>query len=355
MFRIVLPLLVFVSACSSNETQEVKNKKQVVAQSRHEIERPIITTHEKKGVNKSEEESKTNKEESNVALNDKAIQKTVEHIPKETPKEKKKLTSDVSLIDKQTNKQIKQKTLEKDIKKEVLSPKTDVVKEELSVEKQVKEKPTVKVDYSIWDNLLRKYVSSNGKVNYKGLQQDKTKLLSFLTVLSSNAPNSTWSKPEKLAYWINVYNAFTVKLIVDNYPLKSITDLDKPWDKKFIKIVDNSYSLGDVENNILRKMGEPRIHFAINCASVSCPNLLNAAYTPEKLDNQLSASTKTFLLDKSKNRIMENPMQLSKLFEWYKGDFEGGNVIKFINNQLNESIDESTPIEFLEYNWALNE
>ena len=176
-----------------------------------------------------------------------------------------------------------------------------------------------------------------------------------MTVLSSNAPNSTWSKPEKLAYWINVYNAFTVKLIVDNYPLKSITDLDKPWDKKFIKIVDNSYSLGDVENNILRKMGEPRIHFAINCASVSCPNLLNAAYTPEKLDNQLSASTKTFLLDKSKNRIMENPMQLSKLFEWYKGDFEGGNVIKFINNQLNESIDESTPIEFLEYNWALNE
>lgn len=351
MFRIVLPLLVFVSACSSNETQEVQNKKQVVTQARHEIEHPVINTHEKNDVKKSEEE---NKEVSNVALKDEAVQKTVEHISEETPKEKKQVASEVSLVDKQP----KEKTLEKDIKKEVLPPKTDVIKEELVVEKQVKEIQeiqAVKVDYSIWDNLLRKYVSSNGKVNYKGLQQDKSKLIAFLTILSSNAPNSTWSKPEKLAYWINVYNAFTVKLIVDNYPLKSITDLDKPWDKKFIKIGNTSYSLGDVENNILRKMGEPRIHFAINCASVSCPNLLNTAYIPQKLEKQLSTSTKTFLLDKSKNRIAENPMQLSKLFEWYKGDFEGGNVIKFINKQLNQSIDESTPIKYLEYNWGLNE
>jgi hypothetical protein len=222
-------------------------------------------------------------------------------------------------------------------------------------EEVVSEVTLVGIDHSIWDELLKKNVSATGKVNYKGFKADKKELENYLSLLKSNSPSSNWSRNEKLAYWINVYNAFTVKLIVDNYPLKSITDLDKPWDKKLIEIDGKSYSLGEVENNILRKMGESRIHFAINCASFSCPQLLNEAFTADKLETQLRDVTKSFLNDQTKNDLTDGHLKVSKLFEWYAADFSNGNIIAYINKHSSKTFKTDSKISYLEYNWNLNE
>ena len=117
------------------------------------------------------------------------------------------------------------------------------------------------IDHKQWDGLLQKYVSKNGKVNYKGFKKDGKALQVYLDNLSKNTPQRSWSKNATLAYWINAYNAFTVKLIIDNYPVKSIKDIKDPWDKEFFILGSKKYSLGEIEHKILRKMNEPRIHF----------------------------------------------------------------------------------------------
>lgn len=211
------------------------------------------------------------------------------------------------------------------------------------------------VDHSVWNELLKKHVSISGKVNYKGFKADKAKLVKYTSYLQSKEPTTEWSRNEKLAYWINVYNAFTVKLIVDNYPTKSIMKIDKAWDKKLITVGSKNYSLGEVENNILRKMRESRIHFAINCASVSCPKLLNEAFTPEKLSSQLKIVTKQFFVDVTKNQISPNSVKVSKLFEWYAKDFSNGDIIAYINKYSGKKVSTSAKISYLEYNWNLNE
>jgi hypothetical protein len=212
-----------------------------------------------------------------------------------------------------------------------------------------------KIDHLAWDALVRKNVGSNGKVSYKGFKSSATELNNYLAELSKEAPGSDWSKNEKLAFWINAYNAFTVKLIVDNYPLKSITDLSKPWDTKNINIAGKMYSLGGIENDILRKMNEPRIHFAINCASVSCPNLLNKAFLADKMSSQLALVTNSFFADGTKNDFSSKTIKISKLFDWYSVDFAKGDVIKYINSNRTEQLSDKTKISYLEYDWSLNE
>ena len=217
-----------------------------------------------------------------------------------------------------------------------------------------------------WTALLQKNVSINGKVNYKAMKADKVKLYEYLAILSKQKPGSNWSKNEKLAFWINAYNAFTVKLIIDNYPLKSIKDLNPTlsiifvntvWDKKIFSIGGKKMSLNNIEHSILRKMNEPRIHFTIVCASVSCPNLLNTAYQADIVDKQLNQAAIHFLSDKSKNIIDKSKPQLSKIFDWFGGDFKvnGRSTIDFINQFTAIQIDKNADIGYLTYNWNLNE
>ena len=212
------------------------------------------------------------------------------------------------------------------------------------------------LDHNIWDRLLNSFVDDNGNVNYIGFKKESGTLNRYLEQLGSNTVNEDWSREKKLTYYINLYNAATVKLILDNYPLASITDIPKPWDKKCIKYGGELISLGEIEHKILRKMNEPRIHFAINCASFSCPKLLNAAYTEDKLDKQLDMAAKDFINDPSRNIISENKVQLSRIFKWYKKDFEkNGSLISYLNQYLKSSISPDTKIEYIKYNWSLNE
>ena len=213
--------------------------------------------------------------------------------------------------------------------------------------------------HQLWDELLQKHVSNVGIVNYKSFKTDHKKLLDYIYVLSLLYKSDNFqslSKEEKLAYWINAYNAMTVDLILRNYPVKSIKEIKDPWKQRLWKLTDIDYNLGEIEHQILRKMNEPRIHFAIVCASVSCPKLQNKAFTASKLDEQLTNATREFLSDTSKNSIAQNNLELSKIFQWFSKDFkQNGSLIHFLNQYSNIKISEKAKIKFKDYNWNLNE
>jgi hypothetical protein len=210
-------------------------------------------------------------------------------------------------------------------------------------------------DYSQLDSFLGKYVSLQGNVYYKSISSDV--LNPILNQFVKSSPKETWTKEEKLSYWINAYNIFTIKLISDNYPVKSIKDIKQPWDKKFIPIDGKLLSLNQIEHDIIRKMNEPRIHFALVCAAVSCPKLYNKAFIPENLDKDLTKLTKEFLEDTIKNSIAEEHVEISKIFQWFTGDFKTKelSLIDFLNLYTDIQISAKAKVKFKEYNWSLNE
>ena len=213
-----------------------------------------------------------------------------------------------------------------------------------------------KPNHDAWNDLLKKHVSADGKVNYKGFKQDMPALESYLGDLTRNPIQNDWSRPEKMAYWINAYNAFTIKLILDNYPLKSIIALDngKTWDIKRIQLGEKTYSLNGIENDILRpQYKDARIHFAVNCAAKSCPPLLNRAWTGDNLSKYLDQQAKAFINNSKYNKISADAVQISKIFEWYAADF--GDIIAYLNKYSNVKINPAATITYLEYDWALNE
>ncbi|WP_010182691.1 DUF547 domain-containing protein [Aquimarina agarilytica] len=217
-------------------------------------------------------------------------------------------------------------------------------------------KQTSKVNYQIWSTLLKKNVSATGKVNYKGFQNDIKKFNEFLRLLSNTRIDGTWSESDKISYWINVYNAFTVKLIVNNYPVSSIKNITNPWKQKFFIINGKSMNLSQVEHEILRNFNEPRIHFAINCASASCPRLIQIPYTSENLERLLERQTTEFINDPFYNTITDYTVNVSKLFDWYKKDFKAksGTVINFINQYSKVNINKQKERGYKSYDWSIN-
>ena len=211
-------------------------------------------------------------------------------------------------------------------------------------------------DHAIFNALLKKYVSESGNVNYEGLKAESKTLQRYIDLLKLHQPNDDWTKNDKLAYWINAYNALTIDLILRNYPTKSIKDIKDPWDQRLWKLGDTWQNLNDIEHKILRKMNEPRIHFAIVCASVSCPKLQNTAFTASNLDAQLTNATKEFLADTSKNELSKDNIKISKIFKWFKKDFEqDGSLIDFLNQYSDITISESAKKSYTDYNWNLND
>ncbi|WP_299186366.1 DUF547 domain-containing protein [uncultured Psychrobacter sp.] len=239
-------------------------------------------------------------------------------------------------------------------------------------------------NHSSWDSLLGKHVTmTNGgkasRVNYAGMKADKAKLDSYLAATSnvSQSEFNGWSKDEQLAFLINVYNAGTVDLVLTKYPnIKSIKDIGgifgSPWKQDFVNVLGKKRSLDDIEHNLIRGSGrynEPRIHFAVNCASIGCPALLNDAYTGSKLDKQLEQVTSKFLADSSRNRLQGNTLEVSPIFKWYKEDFETSwrgtkNLEGFLGRYssslgLNKSQaadlkSGKTKISYTDYDWKLN-
>lgn len=221
--------------------------------------------------------------------------------------------------------------------------------------------------HEAFSQLLKAHVRENGNVDYPGFIKDSVKLNGYLRLLSEHPPQKTWTRNEQMAFWINAYNAFTIKLITQYYPLKSIKDIgssiqipfvNTPWDIKFITIGKSRYDLNNIEHGILRKrFDDPRIHMVLVCASKSCPVLMNEAYDPARLDTQLTNQTKVFLEDPSRNQVSARQPKLSMIFNWYAMDFnKGENTVRnFVNRHTTTKIHDEAKISYLDYDWGLNE
>lgn len=229
-------------------------------------------------------------------------------------------------------------------------------------------------DFSSWDSLLKKYVAPkaiNGvklqAVDYKRLGKDQayTKLIKDLEQASLS---DLKTREEKLTFWINVYNIMAAKMVLDHYPVKSIKDAGSlftaVWEKEVGVVAGKKRTLNEIEHEILRKMGEPRIHVAIVCASVSCPDLRGEAYTADKLDDQLNDQLKLFLVNAEKGLRVDTKkghVYLSSIFKWFKEDFESkGGVRKYLAPYAPETTKASLKnsklsVYYLDYDWDLNE
>ncbi len=228
-------------------------------------------------------------------------------------------------------------------------------------------------EHTAWSSLLLKYVH-DGLVDYQGLnRQGVAELNNYLATLSSvcTADERAATRDERRAFWINAYNAYTVKLILDHYPVRSIRSIgwlpQAAFKKKFIPMPglgNGNLSLDEIENDILRKqLGEPRIHFAIVCASKSCPKLRSQAYRADALSLQLDQAARDFIQDSSKNRYdaARRTFYASSIFKWFRGDFERakGSLAAFIGQYAQPDVatalkQDDVRIEFLDYDWSLN-
>lgn len=221
--------------------------------------------------------------------------------------------------------------------------------------------------HSIWSELLGKYVHA-GVVDYQGLKKEEKLLDEYLALLDSTDPYQL-PEPERLAFYINAYNAYTVKLILKNFknglPVKSIKDLgglfSGPWDIKFCRIGGKLYTLDNIEHDIIRPIfKEPRVHFAVNCASQSCPPLISEAYVGSRIDEQLQTNTVKFINNKEFNRLDGSTLYVSKIFKWFSEDFNDDIVAFFrqyakgnMQSKLQE-LGDAVTVKYLDYDWSLN-
>jgi hypothetical protein len=238
--------------------------------------------------------------------------------------------------------------------------------------------------HDVWHTLVSENVLAikhghSTEVDYAAMQAQRGRLKTYLDALTSVTQNEfdTWEKPKQLAFLINAYNAWTVELILTKYPhLKSIKDLghflNSPWSKAFIPLLGKTRSLDDIEHDLIRgsgKYNDPRIHFAVNCASIGCPALRAEAYTAADLDAQLQAQTIRFLSDNTRNKVQGNTLSISSIFKWYGDDFALGfrgsnsvgefilqypDALKLLPAQQTALKNETMRIKFLDYNWDLN-
>ncbi len=236
--------------------------------------------------------------------------------------------------------------------------------------------------YATWDGLVKAHVkwlpdNKQSRVDYSGFAKDRAELKKVLDALSAvpKAEFDAWSKDQRMAYLINAYNAFTVEVILTKYPdIKSIKELGSfnrgPWKNEFFTLLGQKHHLDWIEHEELRpKYADPRVHAAVNCASIGCPALRNEAFTAAKLDAQLEDGMMRFMGDRTRNRVAQGKLQVNSIFKWFKEDFEKGqkgfskleDVFAKYATQLSDKPEEqaalkakSLPVSYLDYDWSLN-
>ena len=220
------------------------------------------------------------------------------------------------------------------------------------------------VDHRLYGALLKKYVH-HGVVNYQGFKNEEKLLDHYLKVLE-NTETKILSRHEQFAFYINAYNAWTIKFILSGYPgITSIKDLGSifrsPWKKKICRIDGTVITLDDIEHEILRpRFEDPRVHFAINCASKGCPPLISEPYNGSILDRQLDESTAAFLNNSERNRLDGNVLYVSKIFKWFPKDFRNdvvGFFMKYVTEDIRTRLEQTRgniAIDYLDYDWSLN-
>ncbi len=230
----------------------------------------------------------------------------------------------------------------------------------------------VVVDHQQWQDFLDDYVTPSAAydmfmVEYGRVKRDDKKALDdYLQQLARLDPRKL-SRDEQLAYWINIYNALTVDLILDYYPVKSITRLGKgwfrmgPWRDELITIAGQSVSLHDIEHRILRPIwNNPRVHYALNCASIGCPDLLPRVYQGSTINRQLEVAARRFINQDKGAEFIDGRLMLSSIFDWYEDDFVGEDGVLeelklFARTELKQQLDGYDGRISYRYNWKLNE
>lgn len=215
---------------------------------------------------------------------------------------------------------------------------------------------------NFFDALLKTYVDAKGNIDYKGLRKNRAILDTYLNELNNTIPNKKWSTNEAKAFWINAYNAYLIKLVIDSYPLKKITDVKRngknAWKIVFAEVGKKKYSLDYIEHKILRRWyKDPRVHAALNAGSKSGPSFPNFAFTEENVDTKLNLLMKNFINDTSKNKISPTKIKLSETFKWYYEDFttKTSTLKDYINKFSHVKIKANAELTYLTYDWSLNE
>ena len=230
------------------------------------------------------------------------------------------------------------------------------------------------IDHSTWDALLKKYVDQSGLVNYaawKANSSDMQSLDDYLNHLSAASFAGPPDRNASLAFWINAYNAVTIKGILREYPTTSIRNHTARvfgyniWKDLQLVVSGKAYSLEQIEHEVLRKMGEPRIHFAIVCASIGCPRLLNEAYVPDRLELQLAGNAQAFFANLRNFRYdpTQRTMALSSILDWFSEDFGRSQaeqlrrIAPYLPDELSRQLAESgtARVSYLDYDWDLND
>jgi hypothetical protein len=231
-------------------------------------------------------------------------------------------------------------------------------------------------EHAAWDALLKKHVvlRDGGKASqlrYAGMAGERAALKAYLDSLSkvSEREFAAWPREEQMAFLINAYNAFTVEKILQRYPdIRSIWDFGKlfgnPFKDPFFTLLGSSRTLDWIEHERLRRnYRDPRIHYAVNCASVGCPMLREEAYAAPRLEQQLEEQAQRFLADRSRNRLREGRLEVSKIFDWFKEDFEPRNAYfaRYAELLSDDRKDREAiaggkvEMRFLDYDWSLND
>ena len=225
------------------------------------------------------------------------------------------------------------------------------------------------INHQVWQDLLDRYLVSMPEGNrfryVRVTDKDQQALQTYLEQLSGIDPR-VFNKPEQKAFWINFYNALTVELILKNYPVKSITKLGGwfkfgPWDEKGAKVAGQSLTLNDIEHRILRPLwNDKRIHYAVNCASLGCPDLAEKVYTGENVEQLLEAQTERFIRQEKAISWIDGRLVLSRIYEWYESDFGSKKELiqhfkKYSTPAQSLRLEKFTGIIDYQYNWNLNE
>lgn len=219
-------------------------------------------------------------------------------------------------------------------------------------------------DHQIFAELLTKY-NLNGVVDYAGFKKDEARLDAYLDTLAGIDPN-TLSRDDRFAFYVNAYNAWTIKLILTGYPgVKSIKELGSlfrsPWKKKFVRLGGRMITLDTIEHDILRpQFKDPRVHMAVNCASKGCPPLWFEPFVGSRLDDQLNAATRAFINAPRFNRLEGDTLYASRIFKWFSEDFNDdviGFVETYAQGELKAGLQaqrRTLALEYLDYDWSLN-
>ncbi|HAA91648.1 MAG: DUF547 domain-containing protein [Rhodospirillaceae bacterium] len=233
---------------------------------------------------------------------------------------------------------------------------------------------SINIEHDAWKQFLAKYlrVQKDGanRLRYRDVsRKDRESLVNYIGHLSAQ-PISRTNRAQQMAFWINLYNALTVKVTLDHYPVKSIRDIDispglfadGPWGKQLIKVEGVALSLNDIEHRILRPIWkDPRIHYAVNCASIGCPDLQPRPFSASSLDTDLNAAARAYINDKRGVTIKDGAVSVSKIYDWFIEDFGDSadavlaHIIRYARPSLKTRLEKIATISDAHYDWSLND